>query len=52
MSGWSAQTDLEKDRAGVAIGSGIGDNYTATVRFRTWPGVGEMVDSPHPNSSF
>lgn len=24
MSGWSARTDRERDRAGVAIGSGIG----------------------------
>ena len=26
MSGWTARTDADKDRAGVAIGSGIGDN--------------------------
>lgn len=25
MSGWSARSDKERDRAGVAIGSGIGD---------------------------
>lgn len=25
MSGWSARTDADSDRAGVAIGSGIGE---------------------------
>lgn len=31
MSGWSARTDKDRDRAGVAIGSGIGDEGSSLV---------------------
>ncbi|CAN0304020.1 unnamed protein product [Pylaiella littoralis] len=47
MSGWSARTDKERDRAGVAIGSGIGSLEDVGDCYRTLEGRGYRRVTPH-----
>ncbi|CAM9687779.1 unnamed protein product [Laminaria digitata] len=47
MSGWSARTDAEKDRAGVAIGSGIGSLEDTADAYRTLESRGYRRLTPH-----
>eukprot|EP00752_Nemacystus_decipiens_P007358 g6580.t1 len=46
MSGWSARTDRERDRAGVAIGSGIGSLEDVGDCYRTLQGRGYRRVTP------
>lgn len=47
MSGWSARTAAEKDRAGVAIGSGIGSLEDVRDAYHTLEGRGYRRLTPH-----
>ncbi|CAB1104920.1 unnamed protein product [Ectocarpus sp. CCAP 1310/34] len=47
MSGWRAETERERDRAGVAIGSGIGSLEDVADCYRTLEGRGYRRLTPH-----